>query len=93
MNVNPFPELPKDTRPAIVRGPEGRRTEVTPLISNEGLPLQNSQANRVLLASIRHELRTPINAILGYSEMLLEDAAIPDLQRIHAAGTGNCWGW
>jgi CheY-like chemotaxis protein len=49
-------------------------------------------------------LRTPINAILGYSEMLLEDAedqgtsgvglplgtgaaAIPDLQRIHAAGT------
>jgi DNA-binding response OmpR family regulator len=43
-------------------------------------------------------LRTPINAILGYSEMLLEDAedqgistagaaAILDLQRIHAAGT------
>jgi CheY-like chemotaxis protein len=58
------------------------------------MPVQNSQANRVLLASIRHELRTPINAILGYSEMLLEDAedqgqvaAIPDLQRIHAAGT------
>jgi CheY-like chemotaxis protein len=47
-----------------------------------------------LLASIRHELRTPINAILGYSEMLLEDAegqgqeaAIPDLHRIHVAGT------
>jgi adenylate cyclase len=44
-------------------------------------------------AHVRHELRTPINAILGYSEMLLEDAEdrgqdgfIPDLQKIRAAG-------
>ena len=41
---------------------------------------------------MRHQLRTPINAMIGYSEMLLEDAAergqedfIPDLQRIHTA--------
>jgi class 3 adenylate cyclase len=41
---------------------------------------------------MRHQLRTPINAMVGYSEMLLEDAAdrgqedfIPDLQRIHTA--------
>jgi class 3 adenylate cyclase len=41
---------------------------------------------------MRHQLRTPINAMIGYSEMLLEDAAdqgqedfIPDLQRIHLA--------
>lgn len=44
------------------------------------------------LAYVRHELRTPINAIVGYSEMLLEDfaeeqaEAQPDLERIHKAG-------
>jgi class 3 adenylate cyclase len=46
-----------------------------------------------LLAKLRHDLRTPINAIIGYSEILIEDAqdahnaeALPDLQKIHAAG-------
>ena len=45
------------------------------------------------LANMRHELRTPVNAIIGYSEMLLEDAKdtdqkdfIFDLQNIHKAG-------
>lgn len=45
------------------------------------------------LANMRHELRTPVNAIIGYSEMLLEDAEdtghkdfIFDLQNIHKAG-------
>jgi DNA-binding response OmpR family regulator len=45
------------------------------------------------LAHIRHELRTPMNHILGYCEMLLEqaeelgaDSFTADLQRIHAAG-------
>jgi len=44
-------------------------------------------------AHIRHELRTPINAINGYSEMLIEDATdagqtefVADLEKIHAAG-------
>jgi sigma-B regulation protein RsbU (phosphoserine phosphatase) len=32
-----------------------------------------NDAQRALLAHLRHELRTPINAIIGYSEMLLED--------------------
>jgi DNA-binding response OmpR family regulator len=41
---------------------------------------------------VRHELKTPINAILGYSEMLIEDAqgsrpgAVDDLDRIRRAG-------
>ena len=44
-------------------------------------------------ARIRHDLRTPVNAIIGYSEMLIEDAEeagasalLADLRRIHGAG-------
>jgi DNA-binding NtrC family response regulator/polyferredoxin len=51
---------------------------------------KDNLAQLALLAHVRHEIRTPINAIIGYSEMLLEDAAVPeaapDLERIHAAG-------
>src|SRR5213080_2848424 len=48
-------------------------------------------AQRLDLSRIRHELRTPINHILGYTEMLLEEAKLPpsfseDLRRIHAGG-------
>jgi sigma-B regulation protein RsbU (phosphoserine phosphatase) len=43
------------------------------------------------LSKIRHDLRTPINHILGYCEMLQEDEQLPDefapdLGRIHAGG-------
>lgn len=41
---------------------------------------------------LRHDLRTPITAVVGYSEMLLEEAeeldagdAVPDLQKIHSS--------
>jgi class 3 adenylate cyclase len=47
----------------------------------------------VRLAKLRHDLRTPINHIIGYSEMLLEDAAAgaggvraEDLERIRNGG-------
>ncbi|HEX8128046.1 MAG TPA: adenylate/guanylate cyclase domain-containing protein [Pyrinomonadaceae bacterium] len=43
-------------------------------------------------AHVRHELRTPINAVIGYSEMLIEDCGAPehaefvtDLQKIQTA--------
>ena len=43
-------------------------------------------------ANLRHELRTPVSAIIGYCEILLEDAEdrdqdglIPDLNKIHSA--------
>ncbi len=45
------------------------------------------------LNSLRHGLRTPLNQILGYTEMLMEDVAgrsaqtlQPDLERIHLIG-------
>jgi len=51
---------------------------------------QPDRARDTLLAHLRHELRTPVNAILGYSEMLLEDqppaSVRPDLEKIQAAG-------
>jgi adenylate cyclase len=47
----------------------------------------------VRLAKLRHDLRTPINHIIGYSEILIEDAAgaapeslIADLERIRSGG-------
>jgi CheY-like chemotaxis protein len=48
---------------------------------------------QTLSAEFLHDLRTPLNQILGYSEMLMEQAVeegqtgfVPDLQKIHAAG-------
>src|SRR5439155_9170701 len=52
-----------------------------------------TQPPRILLAQLRHDLRTPINAIIGYSELLLQDAAeldrddsCRDLQEVRALG-------
>lgn len=52
-----------------------------------------SKAKSLFLANMSHELRTPLNAIIGYSEILLEDAAVmsvgeitADLRRITGAG-------
>lgn len=50
-------------------------------------------AGRQRLARIRHDLRTPINHIIGYSEILIEDAAdrvpaqfLTDLERMRSGG-------
>jgi MinD-like ATPase involved in chromosome partitioning or flagellar assembly/DNA-binding response OmpR family regulator len=49
----------------------------------------NSQIQHRLLVYLRHELCTPINAMIGYSEILLEEqqhqtSLSSDLQKIHA---------
>ena len=52
-------------------------------------PFEPESAAKVDLSRMRHELRTPINHILGYCEMLMEEGQFPeahaeDLRRIHA---------
>lgn len=52
-----------------------------------------NRAKSIFFAKMSHQLRTPLNAVIGYSEILLEDAAAEaneeqqkDLKRIHNAG-------
>jgi len=70
--------------------PDPEKTQAAGSESDENLINRTKQA---LLAHTRHELRTPVNAIIGYSEMLLEersergiDSFVPDLERIRLQG-------
>jgi sigma-B regulation protein RsbU (phosphoserine phosphatase) len=62
--------------------------------STPGRPADTSPpppGERLDLSRIRHELRTLVNHILGYTEMLLEEGQLPpsflqDLRRIHSGG-------
>ena len=53
----------------------------------------NDRTESAYLAKARHNLKNPVNAILGYSEMLIEDCEdedftdlITDLRKLHNAG-------
>ena len=74
---------------AILRKALGSGTTAAKLRSKE-----TNTAHDTVLSNIRHNLRTPLNQIIGYSEMLQEegedlglDAYVPDLQKIHSAGS------
>jgi len=61
-------------------------------MAKEGAERAN-QAKSVFIAKMSHQLRTPLNAVIGYSEILLEDAELSDdaqqtasLRRINNAG-------
>jgi adenylate cyclase len=75
------------------RPPAPARPAPEPEPEPDAPPPDPARVRHAALAHVRHELRTPVNAILGYSEMLLEDAteageadAAADLRRIREAG-------
>lgn len=56
-------------------------------------PSKNESDIETLERQVRHALRTPLNSIIGYSEMLLEEVEdigkgnlVPELQKIRTAG-------
>jgi DNA-binding response OmpR family regulator/tRNA A-37 threonylcarbamoyl transferase component Bud32 len=50
-----------------------------------GTPLPDAPLSSDAAKQLRHELRTPVNHIVGYAEMLLEDAADPALAHRRAS--------
>src|SRR5712691_13525037 len=61
------------------------------MVSSHRPPESPEQPQHIDLSRMRHELRTPINHILGYCEMLTEEGQLPasfsnDLRCIHSGG-------
>src|SRR5262249_57258697 len=78
-----------DRAAAAAREDGSPAQEADPVMSTAPKP----EPPKVMLAHLRHDLRTPVNAIIGYSEMLLEDddASTPGdfhalLERLPALG-------
>ena len=67
-----------------------RKRTVERIAGGEGSEPDDERVRAATLGHVRHELRTPINGIIGYAEMLLEDVdddgITADLDRIRTAG-------
>lgn len=77
---------PKKSKPRAATRGSGKRAQP----AREKAPVV-IEPSRLDLSRIRHDLRTPINHIIGYCEMLQEDENLPpvfvaDLRKIHAGG-------
>jgi signal transduction histidine kinase len=77
----------------LVREAERHRATAARMRKAMELAERANEAKTIFLAKMSHQLRTPLNAVIGYSEILLEDAErdqdktqIDDLRRINAAG-------
>jgi len=77
-------------------GSKARKTPASGTTATASRPRvkESDSGYDTVLSKIRHDLRTPLNQVIGYSEMLQEeagdlglDAYVPDLQKIHAAGS------
>jgi len=58
------------------------------------MTIPDSKYNKILLSNIKHDLTNPINAILGYAELMIEyleigidDRFISDMKNIHKSGS------
>jgi len=86
-----FRPSPLSLNVPVARSARADATDLPALDTDPDAPPPDPErVKRAVLGHVRHELRTPINAILGYSEMLLEDAPVgevsADLERIHEGG-------
>jgi signal transduction histidine kinase len=81
-------------RSDLEREGDKHRATAVRLIRAKELADAANRAKSIFLAKMSHEFRTPLNAVIGYSEMLLEDVDVSgagvnkktDLERINAAG-------
>jgi len=87
------------SRPLIGRsGPASQRAVRPGIVSaapaeDDAPAADPGRARRAVVAALRHDLRTPMNAILGYGGVLVVEAEelgitalVPDIQRLHTAG-------
>jgi signal transduction histidine kinase len=68
---------------ALTRANRKMEMEIRVRRQAEEQALEASRIKSSFLANMSHELRTPLNAIIGYSEILLEDTARPELRQLH----------
>jgi adenylate cyclase len=75
----------------IGKSSTGSTPSLVPGVTTPPIPLPG--VNEEALKRLRHDLRTPLNQIIGYTEMLVETAGenappglMEDLQRLNAAG-------